>query len=68
MIAAEPGEAIGKGDNDGRHMLFPDQPVEPFRQILAKAGPVRMRQAAAGEADKVDQQGQSLTVMTGRNI
>src|SRR5271157_5180392 len=42
LVAAEPGEAIGKGDDDRRHALFADQPVEPFRQVLAEAGPIRM--------------------------
>ena len=36
LVAAEPGEAIGKGDDDRRHALFADQPVEPFRQVLLK--------------------------------
>jgi hypothetical protein len=35
LVAAEPGEAIGKGDDDGWHALFPNQPVEPFRQVLS---------------------------------
>ncbi len=68
MVAAEPSEAIGKGDDDGRHALFPDQPVEPFRQVFAEADPIRMRQAAAGEADKIHQQGQSLSVMPSRDV
>src|ERR1700730_17458462 len=51
LIAAEPGEAIGKSDHDRWHALFPDQPVEPFRQVLAKAGPVCVGEAAAGETD-----------------
>ncbi len=68
LIAAEPGEAIGKGDDDGRHVPFPDQPVEPFRQILAKAHPIRVGQAAAGETDQIHQQGQSLSVMPCRDV
>jgi len=36
------GEAIGKGDDNGGHALFADQPVEPFRQSLAGADPIRM--------------------------
>jgi hypothetical protein len=43
LVAAEPGEAIGEGDNGRRHALLADQPVEPLRQILAEACPVRMR-------------------------
>jgi len=42
LIAAEPGEAIGKGDDDRWHALFPDQPVETFRQVLAEADPIRL--------------------------
>src|SRR5271169_847432 len=42
LIAAEPGEAIGKGDDDRRHALLADQPVEPLRQVLAEADPIRM--------------------------
>jgi hypothetical protein len=40
LVAAEPGEAIWKGDDDRWHALFPDQPVEPFRQVLAEADPI----------------------------
>jgi hypothetical protein len=42
LIAAKPGEAIGKGDDDRRYALFTDQPVEPFWQVLVEAGPVRL--------------------------
>jgi hypothetical protein len=42
LIAAEPGEAIGKGDDNGWHALFADQQVETFRQILAEADPIRL--------------------------
>ena len=58
----------GKGDDDGWHALFADQPVEPFRQVLAKTGPIRVRQAASCETDKVDKQGQSLSVMPSRDV
>jgi hypothetical protein len=68
LVAAEPGEAIGKGDDDRRHALFPDQPVEPFRQVLAEAGPIRMGKAAAREADKIHKQGQSCSVVPGWDI
>jgi hypothetical protein len=50
LIAAEPGEAIGESDHDRWHALLADKPVEPFRQVFAKAGPIRVREAAAGEA------------------
>src|SRR6266446_5993974 len=53
LVAAEPGEAIGKGDDDRCHALFPDQPIEPFRQVLAEADPICVGQAAAREADKI---------------
>src|SRR5438552_18325373 len=43
LVAAEPGETIGKGNNHWGHALFADQPVEPFRQVLAETGPIRMR-------------------------
>ena len=68
LVAAEPGEAIGKGDDDRRHALLADQPVEPFRQVFAETGPIGMRQAAAGEADQIHEQRQSLSVMPGRNV
>jgi hypothetical protein len=68
LVAAEPGEAIGEGHDDRRHALFPDQPVEPFRQVLAEADPVRMGEAAAGETDKVHQQRQALSAMPGREV
>jgi len=42
LVAAEPGEAIWKGDDNGGHALFADQPVEAFRQVLAEADPIRM--------------------------
>ena len=47
MVAAEPDEAIGRGDNDRRHALFADQPVEPFRQFLKAPGRTR---SASGKA------------------
>src|SRR5205807_8057603 len=31
-----------------RHLLFADQPIKPLRQVLVKADPIRVRQAAAG--------------------
>jgi len=43
LVAAQPGEAIGESDDDGVHALFPDQPVETFRQVLAEADPIRLR-------------------------
>ena len=52
-LPAEPGEAIGKGD-DRWHAPFPDQPIESLRQVLAQADPIRFGQAAAGEADKIE--------------
>jgi len=36
-------KAIAEGDDDGWHALFADQPVEPFRQVLAEADPIRVR-------------------------
>src|ERR1700680_4546988 len=42
LVAAEPGEAIGEGDDDRRHPLFADQAVQPFREVLAGAGPTWM--------------------------
>ena len=68
LVAAEPGKAIWKRDDDRRHALFPDQPVEPLRQVLAEADPIRVREAAAGETDKVHKQRQSLSVMPGRDV
>src|SRR5262249_31054914 len=68
LVAAEPGEAIGKGDDYRRHALFPDQPVEPLRQVLAEACPVRMREPAAGEAYKIHQERQSSSVISSRDI
>ena len=68
LIAAEPGEAIGKGDGDRWHALFPDQPVKPFRQVLAEADPIRVGQAATREADKIREQGQSLSFIRGRDV
>src|SRR5215831_19430229 len=68
LVAAEPGEAIREGDDNRWHVLFPDQPVEPFRQVLAEANPIGMGQAASGEADEVDEQRQSLCVTPGRDV
>jgi hypothetical protein len=42
LVAAELGEAIGKGDDDRRHSVFADQPVEALRQVLVEAGPIRV--------------------------
>jgi hypothetical protein len=52
----------------GRHALLADQPVEPFRQVLAEAGPIRIVQAAAREAGKIHKQGQSFSVMPSREV
>jgi hypothetical protein len=68
LVAAEPGEAIGKSDDDGWHSLFANQAVEPFRQVLAEAGPICVGQAAARKPDKIDKQGQSLPVMPSREV
>ncbi len=68
LVAAEPGKAVGKSHDDRRHALFADQPVEPFRQVLAEADPIRMGQAAAGEPDQIDQQRQVPPVVPGRDI
>jgi hypothetical protein len=59
-------QQIREGNDDRRHALFADQPVEPFRQVLAEAGPIRVGQAAAGEADKVDERRQSLFAVPSR--
>jgi hypothetical protein len=42
LMAAEPGEAIRKSDDDRWHALVRDQPVEPFWQVLAEACPIRV--------------------------
>jgi hypothetical protein len=42
LVAAEPGETIGKGDDDRGHAFFADQPVEELRQVLVEAGPIRL--------------------------
>jgi hypothetical protein len=68
MYWLPPGEAIGKGDDDRWHALFADQPVKPLRQVLAKADPIRMGQAAAREPDKIDKQRQSLPDMPSRDV
>ena len=57
MVVAEPGEAIGKRHDDGWHALFADQPVELFRQVLSETDPLRLRQAAAREPDKIPSAG-----------
>jgi hypothetical protein len=59
---------VGKGDDKWGHALFADQPVEPFRQLLAEAEPIRLISAAAGEADKIHKQEQSLSVMPSRDV
>ena len=68
LVAAEAGEAVGKGNDNRRHAVFADQPVEPLRQVLLETDPVRVRQAAAGKANQVDEQRQSAPVLTGRNV
>src|SRR5262249_16671757 len=42
LVAAEPSEAIGKGNNARRHARPTAQPVEALGGILAEANPVRM--------------------------
>src|SRR3954454_15922569 len=68
LVAAETGETMGKSDDNRRHRAFADQPIEPLRQVLAKAHPVRVRQTAARETDEIDQQRQSSPVMPGRDV
>jgi hypothetical protein len=43
LVAPEPREAVREGNHDRRHFLFADQPVEPLRQVLAEADPIRVR-------------------------
>jgi hypothetical protein len=68
LIAAKPGKAIGKCDDYRRHDLLADQPVEPFRQVLAEAAPIRVGQPAACKSDKIHKQRQALPVLPGRNV
>jgi hypothetical protein len=68
LVAAKPGEAVGKRDDDWRHALLTHQPVEPLWQVLAEPDPVCMGQAAASKSDKVHKQRQSFSVMSGREI
>jgi hypothetical protein len=68
LVATKAGEAIRKGDHDGRHAPFPDQPVEPLRQVLAEAYPIRVGEAATREANKIHEERQALSVMPGRDI
>ena len=56
LVTAEPGEAIGKGDDDRRHVPFSDQPVEPLRQVLPEPDPVGVGETTAGKAGQVDEQ------------
>ena len=60
LVAAKPSETIGEGDDDGWHALFPNQPIEPLRQVLAEADPIRFRQAAAREPNKIYKAGAIL--------
>src|SRR2546423_13201642 len=53
LVATKPSEAIGKRDDDRRHPLLTNQPVEPLRQIFPEADPVCMRYAAAVKPDQV---------------
>src|SRR4051812_44191576 len=55
LIAANPGEAIRKRKDGRRHALLADQAVQAFRHVLAKPLPIGLRQAAAGDADEIDQ-------------
>ena len=68
LVAAEFGEAIGKGDDARRHRAGCDQPVEALGHVLAEILPVGMRRAAGGEADNVHQQRQSMPVMAGGDV
>ena len=68
LVAAEPGEAIGEGNDDRRQAPLSDQPIEPLRQVLAKADPVGMGQATAGKASQVDEQRQASPIVPGRDI
>src|SRR5215469_1569327 len=43
LVAPEPREAVREGAHDRGHFLFADQPVEPLRQVLTEASPIRVR-------------------------
>ena|SRR5271170_3441328 len=42
--------------------------IEPFRQVLAEANPIRVREATAREPGKIHQQAQRLSVMPSRDV
>lgn len=63
LVAAQPGEAVGKGDHGRGHLARRHQTVQPLGQVLAEVFPVHMARAAGGEADQVDQQRQAAAIV-----
>ena len=68
LIAAQAGEAVRECHHHRRHTSLSDQSVEPLRYVFLKRCPPRVRQAATGEPDQVDQQGEIPAVAVGRHI
>ena len=68
LVAAEAGEAVGKGDDDRRHGARADEAVEALGNVLAVVLPGGVRRAAAGEADEIDEERQAVAVMAGGQI
>ena len=68
LVAAETREAIGEGDDDGRHLAFADQAVEPLGDVFGKGLPGGVGRAAGGIANEIDQERQVPAVVAGRHI
>src|SRR3984957_169951 len=68
LVAANPGEEIGKRDHDWRHTFLPNEAIEAFRHVLCETRPVGIRQATTRNADQVNEQGQPVTVLAGMKL
>src|SRR5437899_5141856 len=58
----------GKATTTGGMRCSPISRSSRSGKVLAEADPIRMGQAAAREADKIHQQGQSLSGMPSRDV
>ncbi len=67
LVAAQPGEAVGEGNDAGGEFSFRIQTVGALGQVFAEILPVGVRGSARREPDDVDEERQAAPVLTLRN-
>ncbi|MEH0072695.1 hypothetical protein V6L77_24630 [Pannonibacter sp. Pt2-lr] len=63
LVAAQSGEAVRHGDDNGRQGAVLDHPVKPLGQVLAEILPGGMARARTGKARQIDKKRKSLAIM-----